>query len=736
MKQLRVLLASLGGLVLTMAMMAATTPSHQPAQLQAACDRYVLGIDTSDSGDCSDEQQPCRTIQYAIDRAVSGDVICVAKHSLAGPLVYAETLVITKAVTLDGAWEAMCVDPSDLTCSFTPIPCDPRNVTIDAERAGRVISISGTIAPTIDCFTITGGDAAGLGGDPGTVGDNDAGGGIYSRRAAPTIVHNVITDNHGCGSCCPYGRGGGIYLLNAPLTTVISGNLIANNVADNTDIGHGGGIMLRNSDAQVTCNTVEENVAGQTGGKGGGIAVEGGVPTIADNVLAFNRASEAVLGLGGGIHVAASSPMTIERNALRYNVALGGPGDSALVSAGGGIYYTGTMGSPAVAIIRDNVFEWNLGATLDALSGNGGGMALHNLSAGSVVRGNELAWNRGCDNCRGRGGGVYAADSELAVTDNVFSHNTATWSGPEGEGGAVYVKGGVVAIDRNEVISNTGAYFRGHPIEAAGAGGGIATRNSQVTVERNRIAGNHATNSDGLGRGGGIYADSGSAEIDGNTIAENHGSLAGEGWGGGIHLNRTRATLDGNVIVDNQAADISAGRGGGVRISECRPFTLTNNIIARNGASARGSGIAVASGTGQLVHNTMVENRDGDGIGIVVGSSSNVALINNIVVDHYYGIANFDPGSTVVSAQYTLFEGNGTDVGPGIASTDEISGPAALRADYHLDGASNAINQVPALAWVTRDIDGDRRPMGPLADVGADEYVRGRAYLPLVLRKD
>ena len=69
-------------------------------------------------------------------------------------------------MTLDGAWDAMCVNPNDLMCSFNAIACDPSNVTIDAAGLGRVISITGDIAPTIDCFTITGGDADGLGGCP------------------------------------------------------------------------------------------------------------------------------------------------------------------------------------------------------------------------------------------------------------------------------------------------------------------------------------------------------------------------------------------------------------------------------------------------------------------------------------------------------------------------------------------------------------------------------------------
>jgi hypothetical protein len=113
----RLLLALALGIGL--AILVSATVSNRPTRAQGTCDRYVLGIDSGDTTDCSDERHPCRTVQYAINQASDGDVICVAKHTLAGPLVYAERLVITKSITLDGAWDAMCVDPSDLTCSFT-----------------------------------------------------------------------------------------------------------------------------------------------------------------------------------------------------------------------------------------------------------------------------------------------------------------------------------------------------------------------------------------------------------------------------------------------------------------------------------------------------------------------------------------------------------------------------------------------------------------------------------------
>ena len=93
----RLLLAC--GIALCLTFLVGVVVAGQPERPDATCDRYVLSIDGSDSGDCSDEDHPCHTIQYAIDHAVDGDVICIARHTLAGPLVYPETLVITRSIT-------------------------------------------------------------------------------------------------------------------------------------------------------------------------------------------------------------------------------------------------------------------------------------------------------------------------------------------------------------------------------------------------------------------------------------------------------------------------------------------------------------------------------------------------------------------------------------------------------------------------------------------------------------
>jgi hypothetical protein len=692
--------------------------------------RYVLGSGGTDTSDCTDPDAPCETIQYALAQANSGDTIRVANKF--SPAIYSGGVVITKSITLEGGWRAIPGAGPGFIWERA-MPCEPSRTTIDAGGAGRAISITGNITPTVDCFTITGGDATGLGG--GLYG-NDAGGGICSRDAAPLIVNNVITANYGCTGTCPGGggNGGGIYLLNAPATAVISNNLVAYNVGDGPGgpiSGQGGGIMLRDSDTQILSNTIEHNLAGDAGGLGGGIAIVGGSPTIADNIILQNQAGQAIVCLGGGIYVLSSMPVTIERNFFQYNMATNGSSPGS-VSRGGGLYYTGNPG--ASAVIRDNLIRWNYASTSGPQISEGGGMYLTGLSTPSLVSGNIVQGNYANWPDDGSGGGIYVGDSEVTISNNRIMTNSATWNGGHGEGGGLYIAGGSVLVQSNVISDNRGAGFGGFPSTATGYGGGMAISGSLTVVQDNWIVNNDATNGLNLGAGGGIYGFRGALYIAGNTIAGNRATGDNPGFGGGLYLEETLPTLEGNTIVDNVAAGGSDGRGGGVRINRCAAFTLTNNIVARNQASRLGSGVAIAwDAAGNLAHNTIAENSSGDGVGVYVDLNSEVKLSNNIIVSHSVGITVADPGVSTVSADHTLFEGNGLNYGAGVTSINAVAGPAALMpANYHLTSGSGAIDHAVALAWVTRDIDGDPRPLGVAPDVGADEA--RFVYLPLVLR--
>lgn len=729
MRTLRLLVAIGIGLGLALLLVLALKGPVIQAQAAVPCNRYVVNDgNNSPENTCSNPNNPCKSIQYALKWASAGETICVAdRDDIAGPSAFYGPIVVTKTVTLDGAWQAH-PNPVGTDWVWAPTACNPENVVLDGSGTSRVISITKS-SPTIDCFTITGGNAGSVSGS--ATDDLNHGGGIAARDAAPLIANNIITANYGCmtAACTGYGRGGGLYLVNAPATAVISNNLIANNVADDGNVGWGGGIYLENASPQVLSNTLQTNRAGHSAGNGGGIAVIGGSPVLADNRLLRNVAGQDMMAHGGGIFVDSDRAVTIERNLIQGNVALKGTADPGLFSRGGGIFFDGPL-----AVIRDNRVYGNVATLLDQ-RGLGGGMYLHNLSAAAEVSGNVVADdNRASYVADGNGGGLYLDDCYATVTENRVFDNIAASDTP-GYGGGFYVNGGGGLLEGNIITDNMAVLGAGR---GWGWGGGMAILRSVVLVQDNRIAQNVANSApEGWGAGGGVYVWGDTPRFVGNEVLSNTTSYGGTGFGGGFALASARPWLEGNTILDNQASDATTGGGGGVDVASCSTFTLTNNIIARNAVSATGSGVAIVNSgliRGRMAHNTLVANLSGDGVGVYVGGHSKVLLYNNLIVSQTVGITNTASPTSTVTADYTLFEGNESNYGPGVTSTNEVSGPARLLPDYHLRFGSNAADHALLLTWVRRDIDGDPRPIGPLPDIGADEGRFVYLYLPLVLR--
>jgi len=63
-----------------------------------------------------------------------------------------------------------------------------------------------------------------------------------------------------------------------------------------------------------------------------------------------------------------------------------------------------------------------------------------------------------------------------------------------------------------------------------------------------------------------------------------------------------------------------------------------------------------------------------------------------------------------------------------------LGNPHFLADGYHIGPGSAAIDHGIA-TWVTTDMDGDPRPIGPLPDIGVDERRMLYVYLPIILRQ-
>jgi len=365
----------------------------------ARADPGDLFVTPGGGGDCS-QSNPC-DLQTALGAATDGDTIYLGAGTYVGS--GGAVVTVTHSITLTGGWDGTAT---------TPVVRDPGAypTTLDGEGSRRVVHINGDIAPTIDGFIITGGEA-------------EDGGGIYIYRASPTIQNNVITANRTIdGGAYTDGRGGGIY-VGGSSAAIIAQNRILSNTS-----GYGGGIYHKSSIAVAITITSNEIVGNIVSGGGGGIILEKSPNVIQNNVISGNSAD----GDGGGIFLWNAAPQ-IEANRIVNNSAF----------AGGGIW----MGNNSTPSLMNNLLIRN---TRDGLFvGDSSPMAVNNTIVGSglpnIRYGIALWSNSGCSSSCTTGEyvnnivasyevGIYGTGSITPVIDydDVWGNTTADYALPAG----------------------------------------------------------------------------------------------------------------------------------------------------------------------------------------------------------------------------------------------------------------------------------------------------------------
>jgi hypothetical protein len=162
------------------------------------------------------------------------------------------------------------------------------------------VVISGNISPTIDGFQVTGGNAAGLGGDPD---GDDLGGGIYVVYADSAAILNTALHSNEAG------MGGGIAIVDSSNIELVNVTFSGNAASSS-----GGALHNDNSGSKLTNCILWGNTATTGGGQ---IHNESGILQVAYSdveggwigVLNIGADPLFVDADGGDLHIGAGSPV-------------------------------------------------------------------------------------------------------------------------------------------------------------------------------------------------------------------------------------------------------------------------------------------------------------------------------------------------------------------------------------------------------------------------------------------
>jgi hypothetical protein len=213
---------------------------------------FVSGHKGSDVSGDGTPGDPFATVTKGLDEVRSGGTVYVGRGD------YTERVTVTRSVELLGGYDEFDWR-RDIAAHAT---------TLDAEGTGTVVTILGEgVRATVEGFTITGGEASGIGGSGGGV--------VVADGAGATVRWNTITGNHASN-----GGGGLLVWGEENAGSVVESNRIFANTAD--------GVFA------LSLIGPAEVEAPQQGPEPGGGLLIGGPCRVVNNVVYGNHS-----GLGG-----------------------------------------------------------------------------------------------------------------------------------------------------------------------------------------------------------------------------------------------------------------------------------------------------------------------------------------------------------------------------------------------------------------------------------------------------
>jgi hypothetical protein len=201
--------------------------------------------------------------------------------------------------------------------------------------------------------------------------------------------------------------------------------------------------------------------------------------------------------------------------------------------------------------------------------------------------------------------------------------------------------------------------------------------------------------------------------VDGDSVLSIAASVVSGHTGLGVSANLSTVTISSTLIRSNA--------GGGATLSG-GTFNLTNNFIVRNGngtgTNVGGLSLSPSSPGNLLVFNTIAYNANyasGGGAGGVYCPSNLVGIVR----------ANIIYGNTRASIPSQIADCGQTS--PHLTMDAEINNVVRFldidNNNFHIGFDSPARDAASGITPPATDFDGDTRPSGTAADLGADEYV-------------
>ncbi len=403
-------------------------------------------------------------------------------------------------------------------------------------------------------------------------------------------------------------------------------------------------------------------------------------------------------------------------------------------------------------------------------TGNGGGVYVESGSPSFV---NCTLWRNSTNDVMTRGGGLYATDSVLDMTNCVFELNVSN----AGDGGGAYLYRSTLTMTGGGFAQNRAREFDFFDVVVGG--GGLMLEEGTGTLTDVTFVGNTAESaSDGGGAVHVINSDHAFVRCDfsdnaafGGTFFQERGggavfaagfrgsfdrcgfsgSFTEESDGGAVHLDTCSPTFTGCRFTDNEAGapgtlgyggaiyatgvgDVSvvgswftgnrAVRWGGAIYSvDGANLSLVNSVLQANSATM-GAGVYQFGTRASVVHCTMTDH-----VGTVIRSSQagGGAVVRNSILWNPLGTDVSDAGAAVSKVSSCDLATPWSGAGGGNITVDPQFMVTALGDFYPapgspcIDAGDNAL--VPA--GVETDLDGRPRVLHNLVDQGAVEWWPG-----------